>query len=293
MPGADEGGHSPTRASCAARAPDRGPRPRIPGARPARATDPARRGLLLPSPAACRRQGSTRLVDLGSGGGLPGLVVATEWPEVTLALLGGQRTPGRLPAPCGRASGTRRPGHGPGGAGRGLPGVTRASGPGSTGPWPVPSAARRWWPSVPLPCLRVGGWLLVSEPPRAGVGGEAASAGERRGEAGERWPAEPLRQFGLEPAEVVHRGPSSTARCARWRRAPTASPGATGSRPRSPSSESRCQAGQRRAPGTLFETLNKAVHSLRGLPPPENPALAVRTQRDPREVRGRRQSGAD
>ena len=27
------------------------------------------------------------MIDLGSGGGLPGLVVATEWPDVDLALL--------------------------------------------------------------------------------------------------------------------------------------------------------------------------------------------------------------
>ena len=46
------------------------------------------------------------------------------------------------------------------------------------------------------PLLRVGGWLLVSEPPRSDL------------EDGQdvRWPAEPLRQLGLELAEVIHEG---------------------------------------------------------------------------------------
>ncbi|HEY1908575.1 MAG TPA: RsmG family class I SAM-dependent methyltransferase, partial [Myxococcaceae bacterium] len=46
--------------------------------------------------AVCRRlwpDGPTPpvLLDLGSGGGLPGLVVATHWPEATLVLLDAQR----------------------------------------------------------------------------------------------------------------------------------------------------------------------------------------------------------
>ena len=46
------------------------------------------------------------------------------------------------------------------------------------------------------PLLRVEGWLLVSEPPRSDPqDGQDA-----------RWPAEPLRQLGLEPAEVIHEG---------------------------------------------------------------------------------------
>jgi 16S rRNA (guanine527-N7)-methyltransferase len=46
------------------------------------------------------------------------------------------------------------------------------------------------------PLLRVGGWLLVSEPP--GPDDDEAE--------GRRWPSEPLRQFGLEPAQVIHEG---------------------------------------------------------------------------------------
>ena len=46
------------------------------------------------------------------------------------------------------------------------------------------------------PLLKVGGWLLVSEPPRS----------EHEDPQDTRWPTEPLRQFGLEPAEVIHEG---------------------------------------------------------------------------------------
>ncbi len=44
------------------------------------------------------------------------------------------------------------------------------------------------------PLLEEGGWLLVSEPPQSD---------EEEGRA-TRWPAEPLRQLGLEPAEMIH-----------------------------------------------------------------------------------------
>ena len=76
------------------------------------------------------------------------------------------------------------------------------------------------------PLLRVGGWLVVSEPPRR--------TGEESGTTGGR--PEPLRQLGLEPAEVVHEG--FEYRVLRQAEAcPERFPGATGSRPRSPSSE--------------------------------------------------------
>jgi 16S rRNA (guanine527-N7)-methyltransferase len=46
------------------------------------------------------------------------------------------------------------------------------------------------------PLLKVGGWLVVSEPPRDGpsVADDEAS----------RWPAGSLGQLGLEPGEPVH-----------------------------------------------------------------------------------------
>jgi 16S rRNA (guanine527-N7)-methyltransferase len=50
------------------------------------------------------------------------------------------------------------------------------------------------------PLLRPGGWLVVSEPPAATAGGLAEPRGESSGAP--RWPAEPLRQLGLEPARA-------------------------------------------------------------------------------------------
>jgi len=44
------------------------------------------------------------------------------------------------------------------------------------------------------PLLRVGGWLIVSEPPPTDVSVEE----------GDRWPVGPLRSLGLEPVEGVH-----------------------------------------------------------------------------------------
>jgi len=46
------------------------------------------------------------------------------------------------------------------------------------------------------PFLKVGTWLLVSEPPRADGDDDGHS----------RWPAGPLRQLGLQPADVLHEG---------------------------------------------------------------------------------------
>jgi len=138
---------------------------------------------------------SPRLVDLGSGGGLPGLVVATSWPEATVDLLEAgarraaflERATGRLGLAarvrvlheraevCGRQAGFRA---GYDGA------LARAFGR----PAVVAECA--------APLLKVGGWLVVSEPPG---GGEPAGADEPP-----RWPAEPLGQLGMEPGEVVH-----------------------------------------------------------------------------------------
>jgi 16S rRNA (guanine527-N7)-methyltransferase len=134
-----------------------------------------------------------RMVDLGSGGGLPGLVVAGAWPEATMVLLEAnerrvqfldravvtcdlqqrvtvvhQRAElfGRDPAYRATFDGV----------------VVRSFGP----PAVVAECA--------APLLRVGGWLIVTEPP-----------GENDGEVehSERWPADLLEPLGLSPAEVV------------------------------------------------------------------------------------------
>ncbi len=136
-----------------------------------------------------------RVLDLGSGGGLPGLVVATSWPEATVDLLESgarraaflERATSRLGLTgrvtvlheraevCGRQAGFRG----------GYDGVLARS---FGRPAVVAECA--------APLLKAGGWLVVSEPPRDG---KAAQADE-----GPRWPPEPLRQFGLEPREAVH-----------------------------------------------------------------------------------------
>ena len=191
MPGADEGGHSPTPLTellTEARALGfLGPGPLDPQIRHAQGFTAIARRLSGPGPA--------QLVDLGAGGGLPGLVVATEWPDASVALLeaNGRRAAflrraverldleGRVSVleeraeVCGREPGLRA----------GFDGVLARS-------FGRPAVLAE----CAAPLLRVGGWLLVSEPPRTDP------------EDGQdvRWPAEPLRQLGLEPAEVIHEG---------------------------------------------------------------------------------------
>jgi 16S rRNA (guanine527-N7)-methyltransferase len=139
--------------------------------------------------------GAGRLIDLGAGGGLPGLIVATDWPEATVALLeaNGRRAAflrraverlsleTRVSVLEGRAEVYGREAD----ARAGFDGVLARS---FGRPAVVAECA--------APLLKVGGWLLVSEPP--------LSADEDR--RATRWPTEPLRQFGLEPAEVIHEG---------------------------------------------------------------------------------------
>jgi 16S rRNA (guanine527-N7)-methyltransferase len=188
VPGADEGGHSPTllhELLTEARALGfLGPGPLEPQLLHAEGFAVIGRRL---SPA-----GSPRLIDLGSGGGLPGLTVAMEWPGVTLDLL---ESNGRRAAFLRRAVealalgdrvsvleeraevGGRLPA-----LRAGFDGVLARS---FGRPAVVAECA--------APFLKAGGWLVVSEPPLS----------EGRGEDDTRWPPDPLRQLGLEPAEVV------------------------------------------------------------------------------------------
>ena len=191
MPGADVGGHSPTplhELLAEARSLGfLGPGPLGPQILHAQGFAVIARRLSGP--------GVGRLVDLGSGGGLPGLVVATNWPEATVALLEAngrraaflRRAVERLGLEtrvsvleeraevCGREADSRA----------GFDGVLARS-------FGRPAVLAE----CAAPLLRVGGWLLVSEPPR--------SKDEDRHDT--RWPAEPLRQLGLEPAEVIREG---------------------------------------------------------------------------------------
>jgi 16S rRNA (guanine527-N7)-methyltransferase len=137
--------------------------------------------------------GPATLVDLGSGGGLPGLVVAGGWPDASVALLeaNGRRAAflrravdrlglaGRVTVledraeVCGRQEGLRAGFDGAMARSFGRPAVVA---------------------ECAAPLLRVGGWLVVSEPPRTRPEPDEES----------RWPAAELIQFGLEPAEVIH-----------------------------------------------------------------------------------------
>ena len=148
-----------------------------------------------------------RVLDLGSGGGLPGLVVATQWPEARLVLLEAQ---GRRAAFLGWAIGTLGLG------GRVSVSHVRAEefgrDPGGRGCFDLVLARSFGPPAVTAECaaplLRTGGWLVVSEPPSQG---QAQGKGQGRGQSQEqaqeepqRWPAGALGQLGLRPAERIH-----------------------------------------------------------------------------------------
>jgi 16S rRNA (guanine527-N7)-methyltransferase len=135
--------------------------------------------------------GPRRVVDLGSGGGLPGLVLAREWPESEFVLLeAGERRAEFLrwavfecelgdrvsvlherAEIAGRDSDLRASFDAA---------VARSFGP----PAVVAECA--------APLLSVGGHLIVSEPPG--------------GQESERWPAAALSALGLSPARTVQLG---------------------------------------------------------------------------------------
>jgi len=194
VPGADDGGHSPTPLSdvlAEARAAGfLGPGPVEPQVRHAEGFATVARRLVAAGPA------SPRVLDLGSGGGLPGLVVAECWSEAELVLLdaSARRTAflrravdrlglsGRVTVlqeraeVCGRQEGLRGSFDGVLARSFGRPAVVA---------------------ECAAPLLRVRGWLVVSEPPSTATG-----TGDQDDES--RWPAGPLQVLGLEPVELVH-----------------------------------------------------------------------------------------
>jgi 16S rRNA (guanine527-N7)-methyltransferase len=143
-----------------------------------------------------------RILDLGSGGGLPGLVVAQQWPAARLVLLEANQRRAqfleRAVRACdleGRVEVVQERAEIAGrdvryrAAFDGV--VVRSFGP----PAVVAECA--------APLLLVGGWLIVSEPPSEGDGeqpvGDIAGVSDDSG----RWPADRLRPFGLEPVAFV------------------------------------------------------------------------------------------
>lgn len=126
-----------------------------------------------------------RAVDLGSGGGLPGLVLASLWPATSWILLDSME---RRTAFLGEAVATL-----------GLQArVVRqraeafARDPGARGVADLVTARGFGPPAVTAECaaglLRPGGLLVVSEPPGTDTG---------------RWPAEPLSELGLRPLRAL------------------------------------------------------------------------------------------
>jgi len=137
-----------------------------------------------------------RFLDLGSGGGVPGLVLALLWPQSTGVLLdAGERRCAflqeavrtleiheRVRVVRGRAEEVGR--HAELRAAFDLV-VARSFGP------PAVTA------ECGAPFLRVGGHLVVSEPPGETAGGDG-------GERTTRWPAEGLAVLGLAPDRTWH-----------------------------------------------------------------------------------------
>jgi 16S rRNA (guanine527-N7)-methyltransferase len=158
--------------------------------------------------------GAPRLVDMGAGGGLPGLVVADRWPQATLVLLEANER---------RSAFLRRAVEGLELSSRVMVLQERAEICGRDPQWRASfdgAIARSFGrPAVLAECtaplLKVGAWAVVSEPPAPtgvetpplgspeGVGEPARPAAPQR-EGTERWPVAGLRQFGLEPEELIH-----------------------------------------------------------------------------------------
>ncbi|MGH9110231.1 MAG: RsmG family class I SAM-dependent methyltransferase [Acidimicrobiales bacterium] len=138
-----------------------------------------------------------RILDLGSGGGLPGLVLAFRVPQARLVLLdANERRAGFLSGAVRRCSLESRVevvheraeicGRDPRHRGAYDAVVSRSFGP----------------PAVTAECaagfLRIGGILVTSEPPPPAPA--TAGDGVRRGVSGARWPAEGLELLGMTPA---------------------------------------------------------------------------------------------
>jgi 16S rRNA (guanine527-N7)-methyltransferase len=150
-----------------------------------------------------------RILDLGSGGGLPGLVVAQQWPQATLVLLDANRRRAsfleRSVISCGLQSRVsvvqqRAEVSGRDPAFRAtFDGVVARS-------FGVPAVVAE----CAAPFLRKGGWLIVSEPPAEKIEAPLPHRTHRtdaekvaKDEAA-RWPSGPLAQFGLTPVAFVH-----------------------------------------------------------------------------------------
>lgn len=135
-----------------------------------------------------------RLADLGSGGGLPGLVVAVRWPETHLVLIeAGARRAAFL------RTAVQRLGIGERVAVLEERAERAGRQPEIRGTFDGVLARSFGRPAVVAECaaplLRVGGWIVVSEPP-------ASKAGEST-VRNVRWPTAPLDELGLVLGALV------------------------------------------------------------------------------------------
>jgi 16S rRNA (guanine527-N7)-methyltransferase len=135
----------------------------------------------------------TPVLDLGSGGGLPGLVVALEWPKALLTLLdANQRRTEFLRAAVVELGLSDRV--------RVVTARAEEAGrdPDLRGAFTGVMARSFGAPAVLAECaapfLAVGGWLIVSEPP----GDPLATLPDA-----DRWPEQPLSELGLQAGDPV------------------------------------------------------------------------------------------
>ena len=153
-----------------------------------------------------------RLVDLGSGGGVPGLVLAARWPDCHIWLVESNQRRCRYLRAVVRAQGWD-------------PRVTVAEEraervarrPDARERFPVATARGFGEPAVTAEIaaglVEVGGALVVSEPP---------------GPAPARWPATALRELGFGPAERIELRNASFVAIRKERPAPDRVPRPTG-----------------------------------------------------------------
>jgi 16S rRNA (guanine527-N7)-methyltransferase len=137
--------------------------------------------------------GRQRIVDLGSGGGLPGLVMAVESSAVHLVLVEANSRRARFLSGAVEQLGV-------GDRVQVVQGRAEVIGRDASFRATFDGAVARSFgsPAVVAECaaplLKVRGWLVVSEPP-SGTEGES-----------ERWPAGPLAELGLVPVKVARYG---------------------------------------------------------------------------------------
>jgi 16S rRNA (guanine527-N7)-methyltransferase len=141
--------------------------------------------------------GPAPFLDLGSGGGIPGLVLAALWPDIAGTLLDSSQR---------RTAFLRRTvvGLGWGSRVEVVEGRAEALGrePGLRGAFPLVVSRSFAAPSVTAEIggafLTLGGCLAVSEPEEAGTPGGRA----RPGGPSDRWPDAGLAELGLAPVEI-------------------------------------------------------------------------------------------